>query len=76
MIGRTYPATLAIVSDARQALDALLRTVEPARGEQSSRADEVAGLRASFRQMMLERSEDAVSLIDEVRVRGTAGTAS
>ena len=67
VIGRTYPATLAMVSDARQALEALLRTVEASIGERTSRADEVAGLRASFRQMMLERSEEAVALIDEIR---------
>ena len=57
VIGRGYPATLAMVSDARQALEALLRNVEAASGERTSRAGEVAGLRASFRQMMLERSE-------------------
>ena len=67
MIGRAYPAELAIVSDARQALNALLGNVEPSSGERASRAEEVAGLRASFRQMMLERSEEAVALIDQVR---------
>ena len=67
VIGRGYPAMLAMVSDARQALEALLHTVEAAGGERASRAAEVAELRASFRRMMLERSEEAVSLIDEVR---------
>ena len=67
VIGRAYPATLAIVSDARQALEALLQNVEPSSGERYGRASEVANLRASFRQMMLARSEEAVTLIDQVR---------
>ena len=67
VIGRSYPATVAIVSDARQALEAVLQTVGAAKGERTNRADEVAEFKASFRQMMLERSEEAVRLIDEVR---------
>ena len=67
VIGRTYPAALAIVSDAPQALKAILGNVEPVSGERSSRAGEVARLRASFRQMMLGRSEEAVALVDQVR---------
>ena len=73
VIGRSYPATVAIVSDARQALDAVLQTVRAAEGERAGRAEEVAELKAAFRQVMLERSEEAVRLIDEVRAAVPAG---
>ena len=73
VMGRSYPAALAIVSDARQALEALLESVEAASGERSGRAGEVAELRGSFRQMMLGRSEEAVALIDQVRAAVPTG---
>ena len=73
VMGRSYPAALAIVSDARQALEALLESVEAASGERSGRSDEVAELRVSFREMMLGRSEEAVALIDQVRAAVPTG---
>ena len=62
-IGRNYPVAVPVVGDAGLAVQSLVDALGGSRGERSSRADEVADMRAAFRRKMEARSPEAVELV-------------
>ena len=65
-IGRNYPASLAVVGDARVVLQQLLEIVGQPSDDRPDRSREVAEVRAVVRQALWERSEESVRLMDTV----------
>ena len=66
-IGRNYPVDVPVVGDAGLAVGGLVDALGESRGERSSRAGEVAELRAAFRRRMEARSPEAVELVGHVQ---------
>ena len=66
-LGRNYPVDVPIVADAGAAVRGLADALSGARGERADRAEEVAGLKAGFRERMESRSPEAVQLVEEVQ---------
>ncbi|MDP2859753.1 MAG: thiamine pyrophosphate-binding protein [Bacillota bacterium] len=66
-IGRNYPVVLGIVSDAREALRGLNSALSQNPLRRSSRASEVAQLKSRVHDQLLERSQVAVRLLEDIR---------
>ena len=66
-IGRNYPVTIGVAGDARDVLDRLYRMAEDTSDDRANRESEVAEIKTRIRQELLDRSGEAVGLIDEIQ---------